>query len=316
MIRSIKFKPVNWVDGMRLSSAQFVNNDQYYQDKIRDAASSTLTPYTYGLLGHMGEGIQSFDIQISVKSTHTVHIAIRYCHALTAAGHRIHIEPDQNGKARIATDIVLPQPDLGMFQNYRLLLCVDLFGRSPHGELDAAVDPPRYPLVEPKYIIIMVPESDYISNGYVDGSLPIGRLLVDGAGLRTDPQFLPPCMAIASHPLLRMYYTKFVEWTYQLQESAFTILGKTDMDAAVTPLGKSLRLVTQHLVGFLAGNMYQLKHQYYVAAPVELIGVYANAALQLLSAMRCLPRKDRDDLLKYIYEWRDINPASFEELLT
>lgn len=315
MIRSIKFKPVNWVDGMRLSSEQFVSNDQYYQDKIRDAVSTSLNPFHYGVLAHTAPDINAFDVEFSFKASNSVHIAVRYCHAITAEGYRIHIEPDQDGNSLVETDIHLNRADNSTVNSYTIVLCIDPSERIPEGELDAEIEPPRYPFVGPKYKIIVMPDSEYTTNTSVNGGVAIGKIIADGTAHRIDQQFIPPCVAMASHKLLSAYYNKFAEITYKLQDVSFTLLGKTDNEASLTVLGKSLRLVTEKMVYFLVDKMYCLRHQYRYAAPVDFIGLYASLGQLILSAMRSIPAKDRDDLLTYFYEWRDINPATFEDLL-
>src|ERR1700754_1992190 len=92
MISPLKYKPVNWVDGMKLSSAHFVATDQYNQDLVRDTRDLVLTNYNYGLLPPFSGQRVSCDMEVTEKATNYVEIKVRVCNAITAEGCRIDID--------------------------------------------------------------------------------------------------------------------------------------------------------------------------------------------------------------------------------
>jgi len=122
MLNPLKHKPVNWIDGMKISSDHFINTDNFIQDIVRDGNSLQLNNNNFGLLPPVYNETTSLDIQITERASSYVEVRINKCNAITAEGLRIDIsQPDQaitfNHYFNQTTAAPLPQyfPSVGQY---------------------------------------------------------------------------------------------------------------------------------------------------------------------------------------------------------
>lgn len=315
MIKPIQYKPINWVDGMRLSSGQFVATDHYYQDSIRDAVSTQLNGYNYGILPGYGTDKSTFALDITAKASHMVDIWVHSCHAITADGCRIHIDAGSNGLRNVGLSHYFNEASGISSGMYHILLQVDPFGRVPEGEINPEDEPARYPYVGPSYKILILPGTEVMPVHIESRSLPIGQMLIENGSVRVNERFIPPCTAMTSHPLLIRYYEQLSAMLQKLQRALFSIIDKTANVSSTTVLAKNLRMVTERLLEYLAHTIFSFRHELRQGPPLHFVGFFCHLAQVLFTGMRAIAPKEREDILKYFYAWRDINPASFEELL-
>jgi hypothetical protein len=299
MIRVLTYKPVNWVDGMKLSRTHFIATDQHTQDLVRDARSLWLTKYNFGLLP------MPFEMDMIVKATDHVEIRVSSCHAITAEGCRI----------EIGQPLVYNHHFTGDTRRlYNVFLGVNPFERVPAGILDPAEDPPRYPDITQGYHIAVIPADEMAPSEIVTAGLIVGQLLWAEGKINTVDGFIPASSSVMSHPLLSRYYEAFHDEMNELQICCFTIMDKTH-GGEVTALGRNIRLLSEKMLDHLSKVLFEYRNTGYQQPPVYIAGQFSNLAHVFFSAIRMIAPKEREEMLKYFYEWRDITPGNFEELL-
>ncbi|HMI61183.1 MAG TPA: hypothetical protein VK518_09750 [Puia sp.] len=315
MFLPLKYNPVNWVDGMKLSSAHFVATDQYNQDLVRDARSLPLTNYNYGLLPPFSGQRVSHDIEVTEKATDHIEIKVRLCNAITAEGCRIDIDSPANyGKPLTYTHYFTENTGSGSIV-YNILLSVNPFERVPSGSPDPQDNPPRYPDIAKGYKIFLVRAVETASQGRDSYSLTIGQLIQTGGKISINTSYIPPSSSITSHPGLIRYYELFNTLINDLQLSAFTIIEKTMGKESITVLGKNIRFISEKMLDYLAQMFFTYRNLGYQQPPAYLAGCFSNLAHLFFTGIRLIEAKEREEMLKYFYEWRDVTPGNFEELL-
>ena len=311
MFLPLKYNPVNWVDGMKLSSAHFVATDQYNQDLVRDARSLSLTNYNYGLLPPFSGQRVSNDIEVTEKATNHVEIKVRLCNAITAEGCRIDIDSQANyGKPLTYTHYFTENNGSGRIV-YNILLSVNPFERVPSGSPDPQDNPPRYPDISKGYNIFLVREVETASKGRDSFSLTIGQLIEAGGKISINTSYIPPSSSITSHPGLIRYYELFNTLINDLQLSAFTIIDKTMGKDSITVLGKNIRFISEKMLDYLAQLFFSYRNLGYQQPPAYLAGCFSNLAHLFFTGIRLIEAKEREEMLKYFYEWRDVTPGKF-----
>ncbi len=100
-----------------------------------------------------------------------------------------------------------------------------------------------------------------------------------------------------------------------LQLAAFTIIDKTTGKESVTVLGTNIRLISEKMLDYLAQVFFNYRNLGYQQAPIHLAGCFSNLAHVFFTGIKMIATKEREEMLKYFYEWRDVTPANFEELL-
>ncbi|MDY0907293.1 hypothetical protein [Pedobacter sp. CFBP9032] len=311
MIKPLKHKSINWINGMKLSSSHFTANDLYLQDFVRDAISLNIHNSNYGFLPPIVGYNSSHDIEIVEKATNHIEIRVKYCNALTPEG--VHIDILQSD----AMDNLTHSHYFGQSEprNYFILLVVNPFNRIPAGIPDPEESPLRYPELAKAYSIIVLPENEIVSQMPDNYFLTIGQVYHENGRLTINKNYIPPSSTITSHPALIRYYETFNSLLNDLQLASFKIIDKTSGRDNITPLGKNIRLISEKIVDFVAGIFYEYRNVAYRESPTVLVGYFSSLAHIFFTAVKLIDPKEREELLKYFYEWKDVTPGNFEELL-
>ncbi|RAJ26023.1 hypothetical protein [Pedobacter cryoconitis] len=317
MISPLKYKPVNWVDGMKLSSSHFVATDQFNQDFVRDANSISLNNFNYGLLPPFAGERVSHDIEISEKATNHIEIKVRHCNAITAEGCRIDIPNTSNYDNQLSYSQFFSNEntDYSKVSIYNILLLVNPFDRVPAGTPDPQDNPPRYPDISKKYSISILPASEMTPNATDNYHLTIGQFVLENGRISINTNYIPPSSSIVSHPGLIRYYESFSTLINDLQLAAFKIIDKTAARDSITPLGKNIRLLSEKMLDYIAQIFFNYRNLGYQQSPVYIVGYCSNLAHVFFTGIKLIEPKEREEMLKYFYEWRDVTPGNFEELL-
>ncbi|QNK63420.1 hypothetical protein H7F33_02610 [Pedobacter sp. PAMC26386] len=317
MISPLKYKPVNWVDGMKLSSNHFVATDQFNQDFVRDATSIALNNFNYGLLPPFSGERVSHEIEITEKATNHIEIKVRHCNAITAEGCRIDIPNTSSYDNQLSYSQFFSNEntDYSKVTIYNILLLVNPFERVPSGNPDPQDNPPRYPDIAKKYSISILPASEMTPNASDSYHLTIGQFVLENGRISINTNYIPPSSSVISHPGLIRYYELFSSLINDLQLAAFKIIDKTSAKDSITPLGKNIRLLSEKLLDYIAQIFFNYRNLGYQQSPVYIAGYCSNLAHVFFTGIKLIEPREREEMLKYFYEWRDVTPGNFEELL-
>ena len=86
--------PVNWIDGMKLSSSHFIAEQDFVTDSLRDAIALRTTDLNYGLQPVAGDSVK---MQVLMDHYNQLQLTLEDCHAVTPNGIRIQISASQEG---------------------------------------------------------------------------------------------------------------------------------------------------------------------------------------------------------------------------
>ena len=87
--------PVNWIDGMKLSSSHFIAVQDFVTDSIRDAIALQTTDLNYGLQPMEGDAVKMHVLMDHYKQ---LQLTLEECHAVTPNGIHIQIITSQEGQ--------------------------------------------------------------------------------------------------------------------------------------------------------------------------------------------------------------------------
>ncbi|MFC4212430.1 hypothetical protein ACFOWA_14620 [Pedobacter lithocola] len=312
MIKPLKYKPINWINGMKLSSSQFLTSDLYMQDVVRDAVSIQINNSNYGLLPPFAGYPSSHDIEIIEKATNQIEIRINYCNAITPEGVHIDITKRELGDALVHNHYFgQAEP-----KNYHIILEVNPFKPFPSGIPDPEETPLRYPELSKSYSISVIQESEISTKLPESYFITIGQVYYDGQSMMINRDYIPPSTAITSHAILIAFYEKFSTLLNDLQLASFKIIDKTSGKDNVSQLGKNIRLISEKITNYIATIFYDYKNVAYRESPIVLVGYFSSLAHHFFTAIKLIAPHEREELLKYFYEWKDVTPGNFEELLS
>lgn len=312
MIKPLKYKPINWINGMKLSSNQFLNSDLFLQDLVRNAVSLQLHNSNYGLLPPFAGYPSSHDIELIEKATNQLEVRVNFCNAVTPEG--CHIDITRGS----VEDVIVHQHYFGQTEpkHYQVILEVNPFNPVPSGVPDPEETPLRYPDLTKNYTISLIPETEIATKFPESYYIVIGKVYYDGIALSIDRDYIPPSTTITSHAALIRFYEQFNSLMNDLQLASFKIIDKTGGRDNVSSLGKNIRLISEKLTDYIASIFYSYRNVAYRESPSELAGYFSSLAHQFFTAIKLIDSNEREELLKYFYEWKDVTPGNFEELLS
>lgn len=313
MITPIKHLAVNWVDGMKLSRSHFIDADLHHIDTLRDITALSITPYNYGLLPAGERQSNSLDMQILEKVANHIEVSVAYCNAVTASGGRINFSSHQYGGALQLGHYFNPTENDSLTV-YGVFLRTNPFDRVPIGMPDPEEEPIRYPYLQNCYSLAILPLNQVGPQHTADFHLLLAKLTVENGEIKIQKDYIPSCSTVGSHSQLLKYYQLFDELISELQRSSFKIIDRTGEDN-VSVLGRNVRVLAEKLLTYIASTLFDFHHQMVFAPPINLIGYIATLAHHFYTAVQLIQSKEREEMLQYFYEWQDINPGSFNELI-
>lgn len=302
---------------MKLSSDHFIATDQFNQDFVRDANAISLNNFNYGLLPPFAGQRVSHDIEITEKATNHIEVKVRHCNAITSEGCRIDILNTSSYEDQLSYNHYFSNDNVEQSKStlFNILLTVNPFERVPSGVPDPEDNPPRYPDVSKQYGISILPATEMAPKATDTYHLTIGQLVLENGRISINTHYIPPSSSITSHPTLIRYYELFSNLINDLQLAAFKIIDKTGGKEAITPLGKNIRLLSEKLLDYIAQIFFNYRNFGYQQSPVYIASYCSNLSHVFFTGIKMIEPKEREEMLKYFYEWRDVTPGNFEELL-
>lgn len=185
-MKTLTYLPVNWVNGLKLTSQHFFANQYCQTEALNREAGRSLTSYNYGL-GEVLEGIgDNLDIEISGDTMSTLCVRLKSCNAITKGGLPIvyydGLYGDEKPCATISESGLQAEDS-----EYMVLISVDPYHLIPVGEPDPEEVPLHHPYVLPSIKLHIVPKNQvnksfYSQNfcwwqRYADKGIPIKSII-------------------------------------------------------------------------------------------------------------------------------------------
>ncbi|WP_224746148.1 hypothetical protein [Mucilaginibacter glaciei] len=298
---------------MKISSGHFVQTDNFIQDVVRDSNSIMLNSNNFGLLAPFNGENTSLDIQITERASNHVQVKIRQCNAITSEGYRIHISPGMLGQELDFNHYFNQDAPTDAVETFFIILTVNPHERVAVGKADADETPVRYPEVDSFYgiTILSAAQISAKNNHYLE----VGKLNRSASGINLVTDYIPPCAAILSHPDLVRYYETFSNQLNEFQLLSFRIIDKITSKDTISPIGRNVKLLCDKMLDYIARIYFSYRNVAFQQSPLVLVGYFSEMAHIFFSTVKSIAGTEREELLKYFYEWKDVTPGNFEELL-
>lgn len=316
MLPDLTHYPVNWVDGMKISRRHFTETDQFTTDHLRDATALLLRPDFFGLLPASSElgGPAAFELLLSVEAQGEVQARLTQCRAITAGGARIEV-------VRSAAPLTLRTTLAQLLAAYSLtateglrfsvVLTVNPFERVPTGTPAPEEVPPRHPYTRPSYGLSLVPTEQLGSQASAAFALVVGELVYAEGALRPVAQYIPPSLALASHPALLQALHQLEFQLTELETDAFKIIHKVKMRPDKrSPLADLVRELAERTAFALAQQLTTLRLLAPNQPPSYLLDALLRVAKQIKTSLDLLTEAEREELLRYFEQWSETLPAT------
>lgn len=311
-----EYKRVNWVEGMDVDFRQFEQTEDHFTHAICDSRATRLNKYNFGLLPSIDGKSDSSRFDISERITGTVEIKLHRCNAVTAGGCRISYNPALTD-AMVYTHSFSQDKGYDPAKTYYwdVIISVDPFRRIPAGIPDVESTPPHHPDVDSFYGLSIAPKGQVNPEQLGMYHLIIGRIRQRGGRYEVDAGFIPPCTGMSAHPDLIHYYEQFGALLNDVERASKIILSKINNRSQNSPVAVHIGSLCEQMKLYIAAIYFDYRNTGQVALPVRIVKYFSTLAHVCYSGFDSINKSEKEELLKYFYEWNDVTPGSFEELL-
>lgn len=313
------YRLVNWEQSMEIGLSHFEQTEDFFVDRIRDAQALRLKSYNYGLLPSLGGRGGSSEFDISEQITGKVEIRLMSCNAITSGGYRINFNPDSSEYLihthSFKEDENAQQTDSSV-QLWDVILSIDPFKRIPTGEPSIEEAQARHPDVREYYQLSIAPQGKMSYDQLGTYHLIIGRIRQHGGRYEVDADYIPPVTSMRSHPELIKYYQRFGSRLNDIERASKGIIAKINSRPTNSPVGEHLKKVCEEVMRYIASIFFSYRNRGHEATPLEIVNYFSTLAHVYYVSLNFLENSEKEELLNYFYEWSDVTPGTFEELLS
>lgn len=318
MIYPINHFPVNWIDGMKISKNHFIDTDRHSQDAIRDAVSVSLNYHNFGLLPSPQNTRATFELSYNEHAGNAVEVVVRYCNAVTPGGSRITVSSALSDNGELLSTVFANPTEKNTNNEtswFDVVLIVNPFERRPIGNPDLEENPPRHPYTDHNYRLEVIASTHINKSELGPYHIVIGRIKSTGGKLYPITMFIPPCTCVESHPALIKSYENFIALLQNTNGHALKIIKKIFEKNKPSSIAKNYKILCEKILEYNARVLYDLRNTIPQSSPVYLIGCFSSLANTIYTALYLISSEEREELLKYTFEWCDVTPNEFEESL-
>ena len=307
-------KLVNWQDCMNVSSIHFRQTEDFFLDYISNAFRLNLEPGGYGFLPFPASENM---IRITGKADDSVTIEVLYCYAITSSGMLFNFNSESDGSSLNAVFKGASEESRchSKVQLWNIILTVEPYNRRPSGELDSLETPPRQPDVDFSYSLAIVP-TDGSPTKIKGHSIVIGRIRKNSQHYEIDHNYIPACISMSGNGALKSYYHSFTDLLNSFTQNSKAILAKIYSSGRDQVLSYNISLVCQEILRCCSGISFSFRNNGLEESPLKMVNYFSSLANSIYISLSFFKESDKEELLKYFYEWSDVTPGSFEEMLT
>jgi hypothetical protein len=312
-----EYKKVNWTEGMDVRFNHFYQTEDHFTNAICDSSAIRLNKHNFGLLPSADRKSNSSEFDISERVTGTVEIKLRSCNAITLGGCRIAYNPPF-GQA-MAYSHVFDQkklPDASQTAYWDVVVVADPFRRIPSGKPDVEETPPRHPDVDTFYNLSIVSKGELNAELLGMHHLVIGRIRYFGERFAVDTNFIPACVSMASHPDLIRYYELFASLMNDIENASKNIIAKIRNRNQSSNIANHIGAICEDMMRYIASIYFNYRNIGLDMPPVGIVNYFSSLAHICYVGITFINTIEKEELLRYFYEWSDVKPGAFEEMLS
>jgi hypothetical protein len=311
-----RYNLVNWEEGLDVGFAHMQQTENYFIERLADNLAGRLNKNNYGLLPSAGRESDSSEFDISERVTGKVEIKLRRCNALTAGGYRISYNPPESDFLLYSHSFeTAKEANTGGTQYWDVILSINPFRRIPSGIPDAESIPPYHPDATEHYALSIALQGKTKHEQLGACHLVIGRIRQSNGRYEVDTNYIPPSTSMSSHPALVKYYEDFGVHMNNIERDSGRILFKIRNRTQNSPLAHYIAVLCEEISRYIASVYFIYRNEGHSMPPVHIVNYFSTLAHICYMGLNFTGKTEKEELLKYFYEWSGVTPGSFEDLL-
>lgn len=313
----LKYKQVNWVDGMKINKNHLINLEEYFTACIIDNRNIGLDEFNYGLIPIKRSDNQFLDINIIVDNQNYLIVKILECHAITPGGNRIEIVNEESEDKRMILKNVEASYNLANSGDNDLFLIIsmDPYSRIPIGVPNTNELPLRLPNVVPKYKLHILPVKDVMGYRLGPNMLTVGKIQVAQGRPEINEEYIPPCQSMDAHPKLAEFHTFIDKSISSLEKNTVQILSNINEKPETNVLTDIVSYISNNLLRFISNTITYNRWFIKTKPPIYLFEYIVRMARILKNSFDIRSKEEKEVMLNYFSEHFGISSSEFKQLL-
>jgi hypothetical protein len=310
---------VNWIDGMKISKDHFVDSNNHVVDLFRDGLSTYVNSYNYGLTTPDFNAVSSFELSVDDSSENTFSVKLNKCKAITSGGFKINIDQTKHPEESLSKQIQKKTRSISSNEEtslYEIILIANPYKRKPIGTPSIEESPPRHPYTEVKYDLQIMPKDEINILHLGPYYFLLGKIKNNNGHISLMNEYIPASICIKSHKDLILFHEQCVRHIQTIQDISYKIIQKIHSKNKPSNLAKNFMTLCENTLTYISSIYFTLVNELPDSAPIKLINCMSTLANNHSRTYQVLPNEEREELLKYFFEWTEFTPQKFEQLLT
>jgi hypothetical protein len=307
--------PVNWVDGMKIRAAHFILQENYMRGLVDDVSGAIFGNHNFGLVAHY-PGQPTLDLDILGNLSGKMDIVVKEIHAVTRGGYLLDVDVRTHPTGNYPKATLLSRDYAGLpSTDLYVVVVVNSEERRPFGVPDAEEVPLRHPFVQPKVSVEVVQGVNINTQFLHKKHLLVAKLRWNGEFFTNIEQFVAPSVNINSNETLSRFHAAVVNRLKSIQHSCYSIVQKVIRHGMSNSLAKNTDILCRAILTSLANHIFHLTNIVGQQAPIHMVNDISTLALSIQNELKCLPSKEKEELLQYYYQWYGVKPGEMEEII-
>lgn len=314
-MKKIKYLPINWTNGIKLSSDHFVHTYYASIEQLQALSSRITTPFNYGLGDTYGSDREAVYLTISGDSPSTMRVELHYCSGITESGHTIIYSKELYGESPVQSSLLenATYDDGNLFY---VIVSIDPYKMMPVGQPDPSVEPLHHPYALPEVKLHLLPASQINIGTRGTDFLIVGMLEYRNGLLIAKEQYIPPIQRLAYSPKAMECYHTLISMLQRINGYTKLIYRKNIRDSRRTKLVDNTFILCDAFTSFYNQYIFELTEIVPQMSPIQLFQAIQVMGQEILSALMRMDEREYEALLQYCYTWTDITPAELENQLS
>ncbi len=309
-----KYLPINWTDGVKLNSIHFHNLYYNFIQTIKNYSVIAQKEYEYGILNSI-DGIDAIKIELVNDSSENLTLKLISCNAVAKTGYLIVYNQKLYGEECPIKVINGTDYDKNTNQSFYVVVTINPFEPIPVGTPDPEVIPLHHPNILPKIGIDILPigktNISYIENHF----LIVGKINLVNGKFDIDNNYIPPVKKVDYDARLKKFKEVLVQVLLRVKNYSIQIFKKNKADLQSNKLVKNTFILCEDINDFYSKNIFYFQSVIGEQSPIYFVEKISILANKLSISLNTMDEKDRELLLQYYYEWTDIKPSDFLNII-
>ncbi len=309
-----KYFPINWTDGVKLNFKHFRDSNYNVIQTIKNYNAISQKEYDFGILDRIDD-IDAIKIELVNNSTENLTLKLVSCNAIAQNGYLIIYNEKLYGKEYPTKIINSSDYDNNINQAFYVVVTINPFVPIPVGMPDPEIIPLHHPYALPKISIDILPVGKTNTSYITERFLVVGKISLTNGKFIIDDEYIPPVKKIDYNSRLKNFKEVLVQVLVRVKNYSLQIFKKNKENLKSNKLVEKTFILCENINDFYSQNIFYLQSIIGEQSPIYFVDKISMLANKLSISLNTMDEKDRELLLQYYYEWTDIKPSDFLNII-